>query len=207
MTATDTTPSQRVTHPRLKLVLMFLLPILVVGLATLVYVTGIGIPKATTNKGVLLTPPRQIGELSLHNNQGAAWSYDKDGASWGILVAGGASCEGLCRERLLLARQVHRALGRDQHRVKRYYLDVADTVSPDTAAWLAQEQEGLTVVRAPESGMRALLASRPTDPDPLTAGAIYLVDKRGFVMMYYLPSHPGRAMTDDLRFLLRNTPE
>jgi hypothetical protein len=25
--------------------------------------------------------------------------------------------------------------------------------------------------------------------------------------MYYLPTHPGRAITDDLRFLLRNSPD
>jgi hypothetical protein len=204
MTDAERTPSA-VSHPRLKLALMFLLPLMAVGLATLVYVTGIGIPKTTTNKGVLLPPPRQIDELPLQSAAGAPWRYATDGASWGILVAGGAECEGLCRERLLLARQVHRTLGREQHRVKRYYLDTADTVAPATAAWLASEQEGLTVLRAPEEAMRGLLANRPSDPDPLTA--IYLVDKRGFVMMYYLPTHPGRAMTDDLRFLLRNSPE
>jgi hypothetical protein len=55
--------------------------------------------------------------------------------------------------------------------------------------------------------LRGLLVNAPSDPDPLTAGAMYLVDKRGFVMMYYLPTHPGRAITDDLRFLLRNSPD
>ena len=65
----------------------------------------------------------------------------------------------------------------------------------------------LTILRAPEAALRSLLANRPGDPDPLSSGAIYLVDKRGFVMMVYLPTHPGRAMTDDLRFLLRNSPE
>jgi len=196
-----------VAHPRLKLTMMFMLPLLAVGLATLVFVTGIGIPKATTNKGVFLTPPRQIDELSLKTVAGEPWRYETDGASWGILVAGGAECDEPCRERLVLARQVHLTLGREQRRVKRYYLDTADTIAPDTAAWLDAEQKGLTVLRAPEATVRGLLADKPSDPDPITAGAIYLVDKRGFVMMYYIPSHPGRAMTDDLRFLLRNTPD
>ena len=187
-------PAQ-VSHPRLKLALMFLAPVLAVGLATLVYLTGIGIPKTTINKGVLLQPARQIDELALQTTAGAPWNYASEGASWGIVVAGGADCSGVCRERLVLARQVHRTLGRDQGRVKRYYLDTADTVTGDTAAWLASEQQGLTVLHA------------PSDPDPLSSGAIYLIDKRGFVMMYYLPSHPGRAITDDLRFLLRNSPD
>ena len=199
-------PAQ-VSHPRLKLALMFLAPVLAVGLATLVYLTGIGIPKTTINKGVLLQPARQIDELALQTTAGAPWNYASEGASWGIVVAGGADCSGVCRERLVLARQVHRTLGRDQGRVKRYYLDTADTVTGDTAAWLASEQQGLTVLRAPEAALRSLLVNAPSDPDPLSSGAIYLIDKRGFVMMYYLPSHPGRAITDDLRFLLRNSPD
>ncbi len=196
-----------VSYPRLKLALMFLAPILAVGLATLVYLTGVGIPETTINKGVLLQPARQIDELTLQTTAGAPWSYATEGASWGILVAGGADCSGVCRERLVLARQAHLTLGRDQRRVKRYYLDTADTVSPDTAAWLATEQQGLTVLRAPEAALRSLLANGASDPDPLGSGAIYLIDKRGFVMMYYLPTHPGRAITDDLRFLLRNSPD
>ena len=199
--------STGVPRARWKLTCMFLLPVIAVGLATLVYVTGIGIPKSTVNKGVLLVPPRQLDELDLRDATAANWRYAADGAAWGILVAGGEDCAQLCRERLLLARQVHRSLGREQERVKRYYLDTATTIDADTAAYLAAEQQGLTVIHAPESALRALLASQPGDPDPLAAGTIYLVDKRGFVMMYYLPSHPGKGMIDDLRFLLRNTPE
>ena len=199
--------STGVSRARLKLVFMFLLPVIAVGLATLVYVTGIGIPKSTVNKGVLLVPPRQLDDLELRDTTTATWRYATQGAGWGILVAGGENCVQLCRERLLLARQVHRALGRAQERVKRYYLDTATTLTPDTAAYLAAEQKGLTVIHTPEPALRALLAAQPGDPDPLASGTIYLVDKRGFVMMYYLPSHPGRAMIDDLRFLLRNTPE
>ncbi len=198
---------QPVSNQRLKLTLMFLMPILAVALATLVYITGIGIPKSTTNKGVLLQPVRQIDDLALKDMNGQPWLYASEGGSWAMVVVGGPDCSGVCRERLLLARQVHRALGRDQHRVKRYYLDTADTVSQETSSYLAAEQEGLVVLRTPEASLRALLANTPTDPDPLTSGAIYLVDKRGFVMMYYLPTHPGRAMTDDLRFLLRNSPD
>ena len=205
---TPADPAQTgVPRAKLKLAFMFLLPVIAVGLATLVYVTGIGIPKTTVNKGVLLVPPRQLDDLDLRDATAANWRYAAQGAAWGILVAGAENCAQLCRERLLLARQVHRSLGRDQDRVKRYYLDTGTTLTADTAAYVAAEQQGLTVIHTPEPALRALLASQPGDPDPLAAGTIYLVDKRGFVMMYYLPSHPGKGMIDDLRFLLRNTPE
>jgi hypothetical protein len=151
-------------------------------------------------------PPRPIDELGLRDAAGAPWRYAEQAGGWGILVAGSAGCTGLCRERLLLARQVHRALGREQGRVARYYLDSEPGLDAATAAYLATEHEGLRVVHAPEAAIRALLG-RTGDPDPLGSGAIYLVDPRGFVMMLYLPAHPGRAAIDDLRFLLRNSPQ
>lgn len=191
---------------RIKLAIILLAPFLVVGLATLVYFTGVGIPSATTNKGTLLIPPRQIDELGLRDADGAPWRYETDGAGWGILVAGREQCADTCRERLHLARQSHRALGREQGRVTRYYLDTAETLEPSTVAYLRSEHEGLRVLHAPEQALRTLLA-RQGDPEPLDAGTIYLVDPRGFVMMYYLPGHPERGIIDDLRFLLKNSSE
>ena len=193
-----------VPHARLKLGLMFLLPGLAVLLATLVYYSGIGLPRGTTNKGVLLLPPRQIDELALTSAAGETWRYDGARRGWGMLVAGGASCDGACRERITLMRQLRKALGDDAARVHRYYL-AADSI-PDSgfAAWLGAEQADLQVLNTREAALRALL-ERDGDPDPLRSDAMYLVDPRGFVMMYYLPVHPGRATLDDLRFLLRNS--
>lgn len=203
-TPTQTPPTAAPRLARAKLAFIFLMPFLAVALATLVYYTGVGIPRATTNKGTLLVPPRQIDELGLRDASGAAWRYEQQGAGWGILVAGREQCADTCRQRLHLARQSHRALGREQDRVTRYYLDTAEALEPATADYLRAEHEGLQVIHAPESAVRALLG-QSGDPEPLDAGTIYLVDPRGFVMMYYLPQHPERGIIDDLRFLLKNS--
>lgn len=190
---------------RLKVALIFLMPLLVVSLATVVFYTGIGIPRATSNKGVLLIPPRQIDELGLRDARGEPWAWESGSGGWGILYTGAPACAVDCQERLTLARQVHKSIGREQDRVHRYYLATAESLDPATAAYLATEHPGLRVLHAPESGVRGLLG-REGDPEPLASQALYLVDPRGFVMMYYLPTHPGRATLDDMRFLLKNSP-
>lgn len=190
---------------RLKVAMILLMPLVVVGLATLVFYTGIGIPRATSNKGVLLVPPRQLDELTPRDAAGAPWGWEASDGGWGILYVGRAACESVCQERLTLGRQVHKSIGREQERVHRYYLMAADSPDPATTAYLAAEHPGLRVLHAPETAVQALLG-REGDPQPFAAQAVYLVDPRGFVMMYYLPTHPGRATLDDLRFLLKNSP-
>lgn len=193
-----------VAHARLKLLLMFGMPALAVILASVVFFTGIGLPRGTINKGELLQPPRQIDELALRDARGESWRYAASERGWGILVTGGSACDAPCRERVTLTRQVRAALGKDIKRVHRYYLATDETAEPDFATWLGAEHPDLRWLATDAAGLRTLLAGS-ADPDPLASGAIYLVDPRGFMMMYYLPSHPGRATLDDLRFLLRNS--
>jgi hypothetical protein len=204
MTETTDSPAPR-GNARFKVALILLMPFLVVSLATIVFYTGIGIPRATSNKGVLLIPPRQIDELGLRDAKAESWGWESGSGGWGIVYVGAASCTADCQERLTLARQVHKSIGREQDRVRRYYLATADSLDPATAAYLDKEHPGLRVLHASEAGVRGLLG-REGDPEPLASQALYLVDPRGFVMMYYLPTHPGRAALDDLRFLLKNSP-
>lgn len=195
-----------VSHARLKLLLMFLMPALAVILASVVFFTGVGLPRGTTNKGVLVQPPRQIDELELRDARGEPWRYAATTRGWGIVVTGRGDCDSSCRERLTLTRQVRAALGKDVDRVRRYYLAVDAAAEPGFAAWLAAEQPDLEWLATDAAALRALLGT-PGDPDPLGSGAIYLVDPRGFLMMHYLPDHPGRATLDDLRFLLKYSPD
>ena len=198
-------PTASLRRARLKLVLMLVTPVLVVLLASFVFFTGIGIPRGTTNKGLLVQPPRQIDDLAMQAADGAPWHYADDRRGWGILVSVGTICAEDCRSRIMLTRQVRTALGKDVDRVQRYLLSAAGSADPGLDAFLADGQADLLRLRADAGALRALLAASGL-PDPAGAGTVYIVDPRGFVMMTYLPSHPDRALLDDLRFLLRNSP-
>ena len=191
---------------RLKLAMMFLLPLLAVGLATLVFYTGIGIPRGTTNKGVLMQPPRQIDELRIVAADGKAWRHQDAQPDWSLLVIGEGPCAGECRQRLYLTRQIRTALGRDAERITRYYLQLDGAPDPEFAAFIGKEHPDLQLLRGERVGVQALLG-RPGDPDPVAGHPVYIVDQRGFVMMYYLPAQSGRDTIDDLRFLLKYSRE
>ena len=50
---------------RLPLLLIFLIPSVAMGMAWLMYFTGLLIPEGRTNKGELILPPAQFSELNL----------------------------------------------------------------------------------------------------------------------------------------------
>jgi hypothetical protein len=201
MTAPD-----RVRASRIKLALIFLLPVLAVGFATLVYYTGVGIPRGTTNKGVLMQPPRQIDEIDITAAAGEVWRHEKDAPGWGLLVVGAGECAETCRERLYLTRQIRIALGLDAERVTRFYLQLDGAPGADFSAFAAAQHPDLRVLRAGAGAVQGLLG-RQGDPDPVGEQPIYVIDPRGFVMMYYLSSHAGKDTIADLRFLLKYSNE
>ena len=123
-----------------------------------------------------------------------------------MLIVGGAECDLDCRARITLMRQVRSALGQDAGRLHRYYLAIDGPPGASLARFLAGEQPDMQLIHTNRSALRALLAG-PGDAEPLGSGAIYLVDPRGFAMMVNLPTHDDRAALNDLRFLLRNSPD
>ena len=201
-----TTDEKALRASRIKLLLMFLLPLLAIGLSTLVYYTGTGIPRATTNKGVLLIPPRQIDELELSDRTGQPWRHSEATQGWGLLTVGAGDCADPCRERLYLTRQIRLALGKNTDRISRYFLMTDQVLDPGFADYLSTEHEDLQLLHVDPRALRAWLGHE-NDPDPLAALPVFIIDPAGFAMMYYLPTHTGGAAISDLRFLLEHSRE
>ena len=191
---------------RIKLLLMFLLPLLAIVLATLVFYTGTGIPRATTNKGVLLIPPRQIDELELSNQAGQRWRHSAAEPGWELLTVGTGDCADPCRARLYLTRQIRLALGKNTDRISRYFLMTDQALDPDFADYLSREHKDLQLLQVDPLALHAWLGQQ-NDPDPLVQQPIFIIDPAGFAMMYYLPAHTGSDTISDLRFLLEHSRE
>ena len=189
---------------RIKLALMFLLPILAVGLATLGYYSGLGVPKSTFNKGELVQPPRQLDDMAVRTAGGEPWRYGS--RDWSLLVVNSGACAERCRERLYLTRQIRIALGRDADRVSRLLIQLDAAGDADFAAFVKEQHPDLKLLRADAGELRGLLG-QAGDPDPVAEQPIYIVDQRGFVMMRYLARHAGHDTIADMRFLLKYSNE
>lgn len=137
------------------------------------------IPSATTNYGKLVAPLRVLPTLKLVDAAGAP--APTLGEKWSLVYLGAAHCEQACQARMVLLRQVRKALDKDSLRVQRAY------VAPDRAALeaaralLAADHHDL-LIYADEGapGSRATDFFQPADPD-----AVYLVDPVGNWMMIY----------------------
>ena len=191
---------------RIKLALMFLLPILAVGLATLVFYTGFGLPRSTTNKGELVQPPRQLDDIRVRTATGEAWRYQQGAHDWGLLVVNAGPCADACRERLYLTRQIRVALGRDADRVSRLFIQLDAADDADFTSFVKAQHPDLELLRADAAELQGLLG-QAGDPDPVAEQPIYIVDQRGFVMLRYLARHSGHDSIADLRFLLKYSNE
>jgi len=197
---------QQMRRTRLKLLVILLTPLLVIALATLVFYTGIGIPKATTNHGELLYPPLHMDDLSWRDDSGAPWTYSGAEPGWSLVVVGRGDCGEACRERLYLTRQIRTALGKDAGRVSRYFVNLDPVQAADFSRYLAAEQPDLQVLHADTTQLGAWLG-KPGGFEPADDHLILLVDPRGYLMMYYTTAHAGRDTIDDMRFLLKHSYE
>lgn len=200
----EPTPAQIKASQR-KLLIMFVTPVIAIGLATLVYMTGIGIPKGTTNKGTLLQPPVNISDSPLLGADGQPWAYPVEN-DWTLINIAPATCDETCRERIYLTRQVRTAIGREANRISRMLITPTGKGEASFESYLAAEHDDLQRAHADGIGLGKWLAVEGV-ADPYGQNLIMLADQNGFVMMYYTPEQIGKELISDLKFLLKNSRE
>ena len=164
-----------------------------------------------------MQPPRQLDDGKLVASDGTAFSYADVAPLWTFVIPGGATCDTGCEEVLYLTRQIHQAMGKEIHRIRRFY--VSDVPARDTrlqvaklsdnrptpatfADYLAGEQRGLAAYSLSADKQAMLFAEYSHDPS-----IWYLVDPAGWIMMSYNSEVTYKNVMADLKFLLKNSSE
>ena len=197
--------------PRLALLIiaaMFLLPLL---LAWLMYSGSLDFkPASTRNLGTLIEPPVPIdwtatvllsGEaiLAAKPEQGIG-VFDEH---WVILQPVPAGCDDSCLKEVSNLRQIHRASGRQQFRIRLALL--LDESSP---AEQAQKPVGhLPKISFNQGSLRHLVGSTGRNQQNLSGQAgpakgVYMIDPLGNIMMYYEAGSDPNYIKQDLKRLL-----
>jgi hypothetical protein len=172
----------------------------------------------TANRGELVRPPRQLDDIRLSEQTGAAIRYADLPRKWRLVVPNpGEECATSCEQLLYLTRQIHIAMGKEFKRIGRLYLSerpVASTTlaiadlsddrpAPDSFdAFLATEHRGLRALTLAPGGYQSLFPEQRDD-----ASTWYLVDPAGWVMMSYNSEVGYKDVISDLKFLLKNSSE
>ena len=188
---------------RLQLLLLMLIPIAVVLLATFVFYTRIGMPEGTRNKGMLIIPPLQLHELKLADMQGKPQQLADQKDVWTFMYVSSSDCQEACQHQLWETRQTRTALGKYQDNVRRLWLITDGSLSNETVSWLKQEHPDLQLLGVNQQEWQAKLGQSPQGLLSQSDARFYLVDPRGFVMMYYRPTDSYKDVITDMKFLLK----
>jgi hypothetical protein len=204
---------------KLKLTFLLLVTALPVTLATLSFQSAIesGALQATANKGNLISPPLDISQLAMVDNEGrpAFRSFEEEIANlapgqeyeikpWLMVYVSANPCDADCEQRIYYMQQLHITLGKDIQRVRRYYLNAAnEQIAPATAQLFREQYPSMGIAYSDNAVLKRNMQEAGL---PLALGEqdyILLIDPVGNVMMYYTEEHTPQDIMADLDTLLK----
>ncbi|WP_417657050.1 hypothetical protein [Pseudidiomarina aestuarii] len=161
-------------------VIAFLIPVL----GAYLVLQGNWYQGAATNKGTMLVPPFELGELNAQLPEG-----------WRIVLRDSGQCSAACIQGLYAINQLDIALGKETDRVTPVFISATETTV---------DLEQMPIVR---SVISADLIEALAD---LPAEQLFIVDPMGNVVLYY-PTHAdeeamrleAKNLLSDLRTLLK----
>lgn len=185
----------------LLLIGLFLLPPIAAWLAWSYFDThGVS---STTNKGVLIKPPRPVdlGALSFVT-PGAPETIK---GRWVMVMFTGAECGQPCQQWLYLSRQVRLSVNKDMPRVRRVL--VVQGGNPVVLHEALAEDHPDLLVASTDPGAEAALAAFDGPDFGRSGEQLFLVDPLGNLMMYHVlggeRALTGKRLLRDLQKLLK----
>ena len=187
--------------PRIYLLIiaaMFLLPLL---LAWFMYSGTIAYkPASTRNLGQLVEPPLPTSwegiEIVDGEGQFTGAAGEELAKHWVILQPVPQSCDDACEQQVTQLRQIHRAAGRNQSRVRVALLLAASTPA-ETTRQVQQIYTEFKLLRSRDGSLQSVM-----DKTGETADATYLLDPLGNIMMVYAAGTDPNYLKKDLKRLL-----
>ena len=143
----------------------------------------------------------RINDLELLDKQGVKQKIElMKKSDWTFLIAHPASCDEICRKGFWENRQTRIALGKYQGHIRRVWLVTEGQIDQQTQDWLLREHKDMQLLFSSGDAWQKLLQQSAVDQ---SAAQFYLVDPRGFVMMYYSAEQTYKDVIVDMKFLLK----
>lgn len=181
----EASPGQRL-RGRLQLIMILAVVIAPMLLASAMYHLRFWVPETRSYHGELIGNGQTLADLGV---------ADANQAGWQLLVTVPQQCDERCKELVYVARQVHIGLNKDVSRAS-HALASAQPLNADYEAQLQREYPQL--------------ARYPLQPETYskTAGKVegaqlWIVDPHGNLVLRYDNSIKGKAILNDLRYLLK----
>lgn len=194
---------------RLSLLFIAALFFLPLALAWMMYTGAIDFePASTRNLGELVQPP-----VPMDWDAEVEWisPVEPDASPaevflehWVILHVVDAPCDDACLQQITSLRQVHKAAGRNQSRIRLALLMPGNSSADETAEAASDIYSAFRLLRSLPAGLSRTLSELPTAPATANdiGGSSFLVDPLGNIMMSYAAGSDPNNLKKDLKRLL-----
>ncbi len=187
--------------PRVALLIiasMFVLPLV---LAWLMYSGTIEYnPVNTRNLGSLVQPPLPLALEKLAVLGGPAATLEDLDEHWVMLYVLPAPCDQACLERTAALRQVHRAAGRNQSRIRVLLTGSGDIRQSVNS--LLEVYPSFSIAADDDGELAGTLAAVARDSGAEMEDSLYLLDPLGNIMLFYAAGFDPNDLKKDLKRLL-----
>lgn len=171
---------------RLQLLLILAIAVGPMFLASAMYQWRFWVPETRSYHGVLIGDGRTLADLGVQVAVEPRWQ---------ILVTAPGACEADCQQLVYLARQIQIGLNRETSRAS-HGLALAEPLPADYDATLKREY--------PQLGRYQLdLQAYEKAAGAVPGAQLWLVDPHGNLVLRYPAGSNGKAILDDLRYLLK----
>ncbi len=151
-----------------------------------------------TNHGEILNPVVDITALKLKDEEGNLISEKKLRYKWRLISFVNENCDEACNARLYDMRQIHKLLGKNQHRVLRVIVHLAEPTDALSALINNEYPNALNMY-----GDSAVISSALGDETGLQQNTVYIMDPMGNIMMRFLQDQTKKDFLKDLGKLLK----
>ncbi|MBQ44367.1 MAG: hypothetical protein CMK37_01730 [Porticoccaceae bacterium] len=153
----------------------------------------------TTNLGELVKPTLDFAPL-------LSGVEVTEKPKWKIVIAGGVGCDNVCQDMLFNSRQVHMLLGKSTRRVERVYLADMTTVDTENLELIKMQHPFLTILPNNIDVFAQIVSENSADWD-LQEARYFVVTPDLKAILYYTKEFDGAGLLDDLKHLLKYSPD
>lgn len=155
-----------------------------------------------TNRGEILNPIVHISSFKLKNAENEMIPQDELTYKWRLISFLSKDCDSACEARLYDTRQIHKSLGKNQHRVYRMFVHL-QPASESLLKLIEETHPGIIHVNGNETAIIDALGNNVRENAGITNNETYIMDPMGNVMMRFTQDQPSKDFLYDLRKLLK----
>jgi len=157
----------------------------------------------TTNRGHLIQPAIDVAAINFLHADGKHPQASEFHGRWTLLYVEPHQCEKHCQQTIIKLRQVHKALGKEANRVHRALAMFSG--QKDLPSLLHKHYPHVHHYVIPANEFAEHVSHTASEEDALDAGAIYIIDPHGNMMMSYKATVAPDDVYADMKHLLKTS--